>query len=58
MMEVIVLPAKNAMFGSIASASVSHRKRPKRKTFTLSAETASKKKKMPASPNFHPSNSG
>lgn len=58
MMEVIVLPAKNATFGSIASASVYHKKRPKRKTFTLSAETASKKNKMPASPNFHPSSSG
>lgn len=57
MMEVTVLPVKNAMFGSIASVLVSHRKQPKRKTSTLSAETASEKKKMPIDQNFHPSNS-
>ncbi|KAJ5440967.1 Zinc finger PHD-finger [Penicillium cf. griseofulvum] len=54
MTEVTVLHAKNAMFGSIASVLVSRRKRPKRKTFTLSAETASKKKKIPTDPNSHP----
>lgn len=57
MMEVTVLPVKNAMFGSIASVLVFHRKQPKRKTSTLSAETASEKKKMPINQNFHLSNS-
>lgn len=57
-MEVTVLPVKNVTFGNIATVLGSHRKRPKRKTSTLSAVTANKKKRMPTGPNFRLSNSG